>query len=487
MQDKQLPIRTRMAPSPTGEMHVASMATLLKNYAFAKRHHGQFILRIEDTDKTREVPNGVEQIQAIIRKFGLDWDEGPGKDGPYGPYIQSQRINIYQEKAQELVAKGQAYYCFCSKQRLEEVRLQQQANHQLPRYDQHCRYLSEEEVQKKLAAGESYVIRLKVPANQDIVFTDLLRGEISFNSNLVDDQVLLKSDGYPTYHLAVVVDYHLMKISHVMRGEEWISSTPKHVLLYQAFGWDLPIFAHFPLFLNPDGKGKMSKRKGTVSAQSFLDRGYLPEALLNFLMILGWALKDQKEIMSLEEYIEAFDPRDLSVNSVVFDVKKLDWLNGIYIRKLDRPELKKRLQPFIPPAFPHQKIDSILDLVYERLVTLADFAELTDFFYKEIDYSTATLLKKAQDQPGLVDEQIQETKRVIASLDVVDANSLEKCIRQLQEKHDWHKGQYFMMLRIAMTGRTATPPLFETMAVLGKDLILERLDLALKRLSENNK
>jgi len=487
MQDKQLPIRTRMAPSPTGEMHVASMATLLKNYAFAKRHHGQFILRIEDTDKTREVPNGVEQIQAIIRKFGLDWDEGPGKDGPYGPYIQSQRINIYQEKAQELVAKGQAYYCFCSKQRLEEVRQQQQANHQLPRYDQHCRYLSEEEVQKKLAAGESYVIRLKVPANQDIVFTDLLRGEISFNSNLVDDQVLLKSDGYPTYHLAVVVDDHLMKISHVMRGEEWISSTPKHVLLYQAFGWDLPIFAHFPLFLNPDGKGKMSKRKGTVSAQSFLDRGYLPEALLNFLMILGWARKDQKEIMSLEEYIEAFDPRDLSVNSVVFDVKKLDWLNGIYIRKLDRPELKKRLQPFIPPAFPHQKIDSILDLVYERLVTLADFAELTDFFYKEIDYSTTTLLKKAQDQPGLVDEQIQETKRVIASLDVVDANSLEKCIRRLQEKHDWHKGQYFMMLRIAMTGRTATPPLFETMAVLGKDLILERLDLALKRLSENNK
>lgn len=487
MQDKQLPIRTRMAPSPTGEMHVASMATLLKNYAFAKRHHGQFILRIEDTDKTREVPNGVEQIQAIIRKFGLDWDEGPGKDGPYGPYIQSQRINIYQEKAQELVAKGQAYYCFCSKQRLEEVRQQQQANHQLPRYDQHCRYLSEEEVQKKLAAGESYVIRLKVPANQDIVFTDLLRGEISFNSNLVDDQVLLKSDGYPTYHLAVVVDDHLMKISHVMRGEEWISSTPKHVLLYQAFGWDLPIFAHFPLFLNPDGKGKMSKRKGTVSAQSFLDRGYLPEALLNFLMILGWARKDQKEIMSLEEYIEAFDPRDLSVNSVVFDVKKLDWLNGIYIRKLDRPELKKRLQPFIPPAFPHQKIDSILDLVYERLVTLADFAELTDFFYKEIDYSTTTLLKKAQDQPSLVDEQIQETKRVIASLDVVDANSLEKCIRQLQEKHDWHKGQYFMMLRIAMTGRTATPPLFETMAVLGKDLILERLDLALKRLSENNK
>ncbi len=486
MPNQQLPIRTRMAPSPTGEMHVASMATLLKNYAFAKRHQGQFVLRIEDTDKTREVPNGVEQIQAIIRKFGLDWDEGPGKDGAYGPYIQSQRINIYQEKAQELVATGKAYYCFCSKQRLEEVRQQQQANHQSPRYDQHCRYLSEKEVQKKLAAGASYVIRLKVPTDQEIVFTDLLRGQISFNSSQVDDQVLLKSDGYPTYHLAVVVDDHLMKISHVMRGEEWISSTPKHVLLYQAFGWDLPIFAHFPLFLNPDGKGKMSKRKGTVSAQSFLDRGYLPEAVLNFLMILGWARKDQQEIMSLEEYIEAFDPRDLSMNSVVFDIKKLDWLNGVYIRQLERSELKKRLQPFIPPEFPQEKIDPILDLVYERLVTLADFAELTDFFYKEIDYSVETLSKKAHNQPGLVNEQLQATKQAIESLDFVDVTNLEQSIRQLQAQHDWHKGQYFMMLRIAMTGRTATPPLFETMAVLGKDLILNRLDLASKKISKDN-
>lgn len=486
MQDKQLPIRTRMAPSPTGDMHVASMATLLKNYAFAKRHHGQFVLRIEDTDKTREVANGVEQIQAIIQKFGLDWDEGPGKDGAYGPYIQSQRIKIYQEKAKELIARGKAYYCFCSKERLEKVRHEQQAKRQPPRYDQHCRHLSEEEVQNKLAAGESYVVRLKVPAKQDIVFTDLLRGAISFNSSQVDDQVLLKSDGYPTYHLAVVVDDHLMKISHVMRGEEWISSTPKHVLLYQAFGWDLPIFAHFPLFLNPDGKGKMSKRKGTVSAQSFLDRGYLPEAILNFLMILGWARKDQAEIMSLDEYIEEFDPSDLSMNAVVFDIKKLDWINGVYIRKLDRQELQKRLQPFIPQDFPQEKFDSILNLVYERLVTLADFAELTDFFYKEIDYSTETLFKKAKNQPSLINAQIQETKLAIESLNLVDANNLEKIIRQLQDKYDWHKGQYFMMLRIAMTGRTATPPLFETMAVLGKDLILERLDLAFKKLNKNN-
>jgi glutamyl-tRNA synthetase len=258
------------------------------------------------------------------------------------------------------------------------------------------------------------------------------------------------------------------------------------VLLYQAFGWDLPIFAHFPLFLNPDGKGKMSKRKGTVSAQSFLDRGYLPEAVLNFLMILGWARKDQAEIMNLDEYIEEFDPSDLSMNSVVFDIKKLDWINGVYIRKLARQELKTRLQPFIPQEFPQERLDSILDLVYERLVTLADFAELTDFFYKEIDYSMEILVKKAKDQLDLVKEQILQTKLAIESLNLFDTNNLEKSIRQLQEKHDWHKGQYFMMLRIAMTGKTATPPLFETMTVLGKDLILERLDLAIKKIEQNN-
>ena len=487
MQSDQTPIRTRMAPSPTGDMHVASMATLLKNYAFAKRHQGQFILRIEDTDKVREVEDGVNKIQSIIKQYGLDWDEGPGKDGACGPYIQSQRLEIYQEKAKELVEQGQAYYCFCSKERLDEVRQQQQASHQPPRYDGHCRHLAQAEIEKRLAAGENYVIRLKVPENQEISFTDLLRGKITFNSNQVDDQVLLKSDGYPTYHLAVVVDDHLMKITHVMRGEEWISSTPKHILLYRAFNWSQPIFAHFPLFLNPDGKGKMSKRKGTVSAQSFLDKGYLPEAVLNFLMILGWAAKDQKEIMSLAEYIQEFDPADLSMNSVIFDIHKLDWLNGIYIRNLSREELKKRLQNFIPPEFPLDKLDQILDLVYERLVTLADFSELTDFFYKEIDYSPTLLLKKAENQEDLVLEQIQLTKNIFQSLADFTTLELEKEIRILQEKQAWQKAQYFMMLRIAMTGKTATPPLFETIDALGRELASQRLDLATKKIKNHEK
>lgn len=481
MNDSQT-VRTRMAPSPTGEMHIASMAMVLKNYAYAKRHKGRFILRIEDTDKTREVMGGVEKIQEIIKAYGLDWDEGPNKGGNYGPYIQSERLAIYQEKVKELIAKDRAYYCFCSKERLATVRVEQQAAHQAPHYDKHCRNLSKEEVEKRLTAGEAHVVRLKVPENQQISFTDLLRGEITFDSNQIDDQILLKSDAYPTYHLAVVVDDHLMKVSHVMRGEEWISSTPKHVLLYRAFDWSMPVFAHIPVYLNPNGRGKMSKRKGAVSAQSFLDRGYLPEAMLNFCMILGWTPTDQREIISLEEYINEFDPQDVSMNPVAFDMKKLNWLNGIYIRRLSQEDLISRLQNFIPKSFPLEKLTEILSLIYERLETLADFARLTSFFYEDLNYDSQLLLKKSKDNPTLVKEQLTLTKEVLKQLDGFNLSNLETNIRQLQSDHNWHKGQYFMMLRIAVTGRIATPPLFETMVVLGQNLVEQRLGLALAKL-----
>ena len=327
-------VRTRMAPSPTGNMHVGSLAISLKNYAFAKKHGGQFILRIEDTDKTREVEGGVEAIQKILNDYSIQYDEGPKVGGAYGPYIQSKRLDIYKERAQELVKNKKAYYCFCSKERLQKVKEKQRAEKTPPKYDGHCRNLSSDEVGKKLQKNAEYVIRLKVPRGEEIKFNDLIRGEIVVQSDTINDQVLMKSDGYPTYHLAVVIDDHMMDITHIMRGEEWISSTPKHILLYKAFGWKLPVFAHIPVFLNPDGKGKMSKRKGTVSAQSFLDRGYLPKALLNFFMILGWARNDEIEIMTMDEYIEQFDPADVSAKSVVFDMKKLDWINGMYIRKL---------------------------------------------------------------------------------------------------------------------------------------------------------
>lgn len=473
-----LVVRTRMAPSPTGEMHVGSFSVILKNYALAKKHQGQFILRIEDTDKEREVPGAIDRIIQTIHDYGLDYDEGPLKGGQYGPYIQSQRLDIYKQKAQELVDKGEAYYCFCSKERLEEGREKARAEKRPPKYDRHCLNLSKEEIQKRLDEGQNYVIRLKVPNNVDITFQDQLRGPITINSKEIDDQVLLKSDGYPTYHLAVVVDDHLMKITHIMRGEEWLPSTPKHILLYRAFGWQPPVYAHIPVYLNPDGKGKMSKRKGDVSAQSFLQKGYLPQAMLNFFMILGWASESQEEIMSLDEYIAQFDPKDISLKSVAFDINKLNWMNGVYIRKLTDEQLKKSLKIFLPADFPNDKFDQILPLIKERLVLLSDFEELTSFFYRPIKVDQQLLLKKGD--RDLVKLQLEQTVKSLDSIEHWSVEQVEKVVRQLQEDNDWHKGQYFMMIRIAITGAKATPPLFETITVLGKELTLKRLVSALK-------
>lgn len=469
-------VRTRMAPSPTGDLHVGSLMIALRDFAWAKRNNGQFILRIEDTDQTREIEGAEQKIKDILRKFGLFWDEGPDVGGDFGPYVQSQRLPIYKEKAEELVNNSHAYYCFCSKQRLEELREKQRENKTPPKYDGHCRNLEPQEIQKLISQNTPYVVRLKVPKNQTLEFEDLLRGKISFETNEIDDQVLLKSDGFPTYHLAVVVDDHLMKISHVFRGEEWISSAPKHVLLYQAFNWPEPTFVHFPVYLNPDGKGKMSKRKGTVSVESFLSQGYLPEALLNFLMILGWAPKDEDEIMTLERFVDEFDPKDVSSKSVIFDLKKLQWLNGVYIRKLSQSDLAERIQPFLPDDFPKDKLQEILPLVFERLATLGDIEELTDFFYRPIDADSKLLLKKADKQT--VKDQLNKTRNALSSLDKWSTDTIEEAIRSLQEQNEWHRGQYFMMLRIASTGKTATPPLFETMSVLDKQLLLNRLDRA---------
>lgn len=477
MTKDNISVRTRMAPSPTGEMHVGSFSVILKNYAFAKKHGGQFILRIEDTDKEREVPGAIDRIIETIKDYGLDFDEGPGKGGQYGPYIQSERLDIYKKMAQQLVDDGKAYYCFCSKERLTEIREKARAEKRPPKYDRHCLHLSREEMEKKLADGQPYVIRLKVPENKDISFVDGLRGEIVISSNEIDDQVLLKSDGYPTYHLAVVIDDHLMKISHVMRGEEWLPSTPKHILLYQAFGWQHPDYTHIPVYLNPDGKGKMSKRKGDVSAQSFLEKGYLPEAMLNFFMILGWASESQEEIMTLDQYIDQFDPKDISMKSVAFDINKLDWMNGVYIRRLSLDELKLRLKSFIPDDFPTEKIDQILPLVQERLVVLSDLEELTDFFYRDINVDQDLLLKKAD--RDLVAKQLEMTSQSLANITEWSVGNIETVIRSLQEENQWKRGQYFMMIRIAVTGKKATPPLFETIEVMGKELVLERLKTVL--------
>ena len=467
-------VRTRMAPSPTGEIHVGSMATLLKNYAFAKKNGGQFILRIEDTDQTREVPGAVERILKTVSAYGLQWDEGPDIGGPFAPYTQSQRLPRYSAAAEQLVTQGQAYRCFCTKERLEIVHADQVAKKQQPKYDGHCRNLSAEEVARRLAQNESSVIRLKVPKEESISFTDLIRGPITVSGNDVDDQVLLKSDGFPTYHLAVVVDDNDMEVTHILRGEEWISSTPKHILLYRAFGWTPPIFAHIPIFLNPDGKGKMSKRKGDVSAQSFLDQGFLPEAMLNFFMILGWAPSDQREILTLDEYVREFDPSAISAKSVVFDLKKLAWMNGVYIRALSPEDLTHRLEPFIPAGRDPSMMKQIIPLVAERLVTLADIGPLTAYFFEKIEPNPAELLRRAESKEVVIG-QLEQTINVLNQLESWTVEALEKTLRQMQLDHDWQPKQYFMMLRVALTAQTATPPLFDTMFVLGKSLVVQRL------------
>lgn len=471
-------VRTRMAPSPTGEMHVGSLSIILKNYAFAKKHGGTFILRIEDTDKVREVEGAKDRLMDVIHKFGLDWDEGPIKGGPHGPYVQSERLPLYTKYVKQLVDEDKAYYCFCSKERLETVKEAAIANKVPPKYDRHCRSLTKEEVETKLASGSEYVIRLKVPDNKEIKFNDLIRGEIVINSDIIDDQVLLKSDGFPTYHLAVVIDDNDMEVTHIMRGEEWLSSTPKHIMLYEAFGWEKPVFAHIPIYLNPDGQGKMSKRKGDVSAQSYLDKGYLPEALLNFFMILGWTPQDQRDIVTLEEYIREFDPKDISKKSVAFDLKKLAWLNGVYIRAMyekDHDELVKRLTPFLPSDFPQEKLGEILPLVYERLERLTDMEELTSFFYQDITQDKELLLKKAD--VALVQKQLGEVEEALANGEWSLAH-LEESLRQIQDQNNYQKSQFFMMVRLAVTGKKATPPLFETMEVMGKELVLARLKQA---------
>lgn len=467
-------VRTRIAPSPTGIAHLGTAYTAMRNLALARQNKGQFIVRIEDTDRERYVEGAVEVIFEALAWLGLKNDEGPNVGGPHAPYVQSERLSIYQEHAKELVEKDQAYYCFCTKERLEEVRNTALAKKELPRYDQKCRQLPLAEAKKRVEAGETHVIRLKVPESGSTVCHDLVRGDVSFENSGIDDQVILKSDGYPTYHLGVVVDDHLMGITHVIRGEEWLSSSPKHILLYQAFGWPLPQFAHLPIIRNKD-HSKMSKRKNDVSILSHRDKGYLPEAINNFMALMGWSHPEKKEVFSLDEFLQLFTLDRVTATAPVYDLDKLNWLNGQYIRKLSPADLLLRLAPFIPSDCPSAMAKVILPLIKERLVTLKDFEELTSFFYRDITIDQTMLTKKSTTDE--VRAQLETTRSHLEGLVDKDWTSekIEQQIRSLADKHNWKPSQYFMMLRIAVTGKTATPPLFETMEVLGRDQILARL------------
>lgn len=480
------PMRVRIAPSPTGIAHIGTAWLSMFNLALARQSQGQFYIRIEDTDRVRFVPEAEALIYEGLAWLGIDYDEGGAKGGPYGPYHQSERLEIYQKYAQQLIDQGKAYYCFCTKEELEQMRADQIARGKLPCYDRRWRDADPQLVAEKLASDTPYVVRLKVPDGAEIGWHDLIRGEVKFNSDHIDDQVLLKTDGFPTYHLAVVVDDYLMKTTHVLRGEEWISSTPKHLLLYHALGWETPFFAHMPLIRNAD-KSKISKRKNDVSILSYRDKGYLPEAVRNFIALLGWSHPEGKDIFPFAEFLQIMSLDRVQKTGPVFDLDKLNWYNGFYIRALVEKKgfdaLIERLNPFLPEDFPKDKINDILPLVYERLVTLADITELTDFFYRPVEIADPQILLKKADV-ATVASQLQSTLTALQKLPDFKTETIESAIRELCTAQDYKKSQYFMMLRLALTGKKATPPLFETMNVIGRDTVVERLNSALDQIKK---
>jgi glutamyl-tRNA synthetase len=473
------PVRVRIAPSPTGDPHVGTAYIALFNYAFARQQGGAFILRIEDTDQTRSRADSERQILTALKWLGLSWDEGPDVGGPHGPYHQSKRLDIYKEHTRLLVEAGRAYACFCTPERLAELRKAQMADKVTPGYDRRCRALDPAEAARRVAAGEVHTIRLAVPTEGSIRFNDRLRGPVEIGVAQVDDQVLLKSDGFPTYHLANVVDDHLMEITHVIRAEEWISSTPKHVLLYDAFGWQAPEWIHMPLLRNQD-KSKISKRKNPVSINFYRDAGILPNAMLNFLGIMGWSFGGDREKFTLEEMIEVFSWDKVSLGGPVFNLEKLRWLNEKYIHELDYDQLADRLLGW---RMGKDYLLRLLPLVRERIKQLADFVPATDFFFS-LDVDLGPVPEVSGKELG---KALLELVEGFEQLPEFAAAGLEQQSRALSDARGWKTKHLFMVLRLAVTGRKASPPLFETMEVLGKEICRHRLRRAAELVAQASK
>ncbi len=466
-------VRTRIAPSPTGQdLHIGNLYTALINWVWARKNKGQFIVRIEDTDRKRYVEGAEKRILQTLKNYGLDYDESVDKGGEYGPYRQSERLDVYKKYIDKLISQGKAYYCFCSPERLTKLREEQRKQGKMPRYDKYClHHFSKEEARRKVERGESYVVRLNVPENKEISFNDMIRGRITINTNAIDDQVLVKSDGYPTYQLAVVIDDHLMKISHVIRAEEWISSTPKQVLLYEALGWKLPTYAHVPILRNPD-KSKLSKRKNPVWASWYLSEGYLPEAVLNYLALMGWAHPEEKEIFSLTEFIDVFNLKDIKPVGPVFDIVKLTWMNGEYIRRMKDEVLSKKLFDFFKGKYSLNLIRQSVPLVKTRIKTLKEYDKFCSFF-----------LKAPQSYEKDLSHSLDILRKVKAKLELVGTWKADKITNEVVSIAREEKigvGKVFMTLRVSITGKKITPPISESMEILGKDESLRRIDDALK-------
>ena len=461
-------VRVRIAPSPTGEdLHIGNVYTALINYVFARQRNGKFIIRIEDTDRARLVPGSEQRILSSIKWLGLNYDEGPDVGGPYGPYRQSERLDLYRQYAEKLVKEDNAFYCNCSPERLDEMRKQQQSRGFPTIYDGKCK---REHNQKPKNKNEKYVIRLNIPEEGKTEFEDVIRGKISFENRLIDDQVLIKSDGFPTYHLAVVVDDHLMKISHCIRAEEWISSTPKHILIYNYLGWHQPIFAHGPILRNPD-KSKLSKRKNPVWVSWYKQQGFIPEAILNYLALMGWSMPDGKEIFSLNEMMKYFILKDLKAIGPAFDVRKLEWMNGEYIRKNQsaswRTKLKSQIYEYLEKKYPEEIIDKTIPLIQERIKKLSDYLPLCEFFFQQPQKYELDL----SDKKGLIKQIIEELEKLQNFKEDDIGETMQNLATMLKIKNS----EFFMFLRIAMTSKKISPPLNESMEILGKDEVLKRL------------
>lgn len=487
-------IVTRFPPSPTGYLHIGGLRTALYNFLHARKHQGIFVLRIEDTDRERYVEGATESLIRSLTRMGLSYDEGPTltadgsltQKGEHGPYIQSERLEIYREHAEMLRKAGKAYYCFCTKERLDDVRAQQQLAKRPTKYDRACLKLDETTVEQKLSAGESHVLRLHIPEGET-VFDDLIRGRIVIPNEEVDDQVLMKSDGFPTYHLANVVDDHLMQVNCVIRGEEWISSVPKHIVLYNAFGWDIPQFAHLPLILNAD-RSKLSKRQGDVAVEDYLNKGYLPEALINFVALMGYNPSADRELYTLEELIPLFDISKVNKAGAVFNVEKLQWMNGQYIRQTPPETLAMLVAPFLEQAgksVPNELLVRVCSVERERMTVLTDIIEAIDIYQSVPSYESNLLVWKKSDAQD-AKTQLTTMREVISGLDATTVASIalmEEVVRGYITSNGLQNGNVLWPLRVALSGRSSSPSPFELLWALGREESLTRIDTAISLLA----
>ena len=495
MRDK--PVKTRFAPSPTGYMHVGNLRTALYAYLFAKRNNGKFVLRIEDTDQNRQVEGAMENLIETLQYFDLDYDEGPLKDdnekGEFGPYIQSHRSEIYKKYCDELITNGKAYRCFCNQERLDEMRERQVQNKQATMYDRLCADLPESEILSKMAEGLTHVVRQKIPFEL-IKFKDIVRGNVQFHGKTIDDQVLMKSDGLPTYHLANVVDDHLMKITHVIRGEEWLPSTPKHIALYEAFGWEPPEFAHLPLFLNAD-RTKLSKRQGDVSVDSYIKKGYLKAAIINFVTFLGWhpGAGEEEEIYTLDELEQIFELEKVHKAGAIFNLEKLDWFNWKWQkRNFDedpRPtaeKLHELADEYLDPKYKEasDKLDRALETVLEKILKDPKAVnEYIDFYFHLPNYDQELLThEKMRVDLETARNSLKKSAEVLENLNEWTAEKIEEALRTAVQSLEIKNGQLFWPLRVALSGLQYSPGVFEIPYVLGKDETLNRISIAISKL-----